>query len=600
MIDKIDQQKCTGCKMCADICPKSAITFDVDKEGFWYPTVDYDKCVKCGLCVKKCIVYEPLTVETKRVAYAAYSKNDEIRRESTSGGVYYELAQKVLKLGGYLVGSVYSEDYYSAHHIISNNPDDLPRIMGSKYFQSDTEEIYKKTKEILDQDNYVLFTGLPCQVHALKVFLNKDYEKLITLDLLCRGVPSPKMHMKKVQSYEKKANCKVKSFRDKSKYEGWENFGEYMTFQNGKTRFISRWEDHINNCFIHLNLNIRESCYSCIFKDGNNASDLTTGDFWGITGHTEKDAIYGVSCLISNTEKGDKFINSITDSLYLDRVDIESISKGNPAYIESAKRPTERDVFFDITEKEGINAAVKYFTDLGVKYQIKNFIFKAKKEIKKHKFFIKNFFDIKLMDFIILNYFSKNVVRNKEAHIYPMKGALLQIDKNAKIELKGNLYLNHYASYKKGNSQCLLKIGNGGKLLVKDMVVLAYGNTLSVGDNAAFETGYLRTGVNANIICAHKMTFGQRVMLGRNVCIFDSDYHPIYNEAFDKINENKEVTIGDNCWVGANSMILKGSKLENGCIVSANSMVMGNVEANKVYINKREAKSVGKNVVWKI
>lgn len=599
MIDTIDKLKCTGCKMCADVCAVNAITFDTDIQGFWYPKVN-SSCVKCGACVKKCIVERPLKITPNRIGYAAYSKDDKIRRDSTSGGIYYELAHKILYEGGYLAGSVYSEDFYSAYHIISNNPKDLSRLMGSKYFQSDTEGIYSKVKQILDDNKEVLFTGTPCQVWALKEYLGRKYENLYTVDLLCRGVPSPKMHMKKIQSYEEKAKSRVREFRDKSKYEGWANFGEYMTFKNGKKRFISRWDDHINDCFIHKNLNIRESCYRCTFKDGNSAADLSIGDFWGISGQTEKDDIYGVSCVIANTNKGNTLMDSLKDKIYLDKVNIEDIQKGNPAYVIPAVRPEDRDTFYDIVNVDGINAAVKYFTDLGLKYQLKRIKTKFVRKIKKHKFFIKNIFDIRIIQFIKLNYFSKNIIRDKETYIYPMKGALLQINKNGIIELHANLYLNYYSSYRKGNSQTILRVDENGKLVVRDKVVLAYGNTLSIASRAIFETGYLRTGVNTNIICAQEMRFGQRVMLGRNVCIFDSDYHPIYNDKFERINDNKAVIIGDNCWVGANSMVLKGAVLDNGCIVSANSMVMGNVDENKVYINKREAKSVGENVVWKM
>ena len=170
MIDTIDKLKCTGCKMCADVCAVNAITFDTDIQGFWYPKVN-SSCVKCGACVKKCIVERPLKITPNRIGYAAYSKDDKIRRNSTSGGVYYELAHKILYEGGYLAGSVYSEDFYSAYHIISNNPKDLSRLMGSKYFQSDTEGIYSKVKQILDDNKEVLFTGTPCQVWALKEYL---------------------------------------------------------------------------------------------------------------------------------------------------------------------------------------------------------------------------------------------------------------------------------------------------------------------------------------------------------------------------------------------------------------------------------------------
>ena len=131
-----------------------------------------------------------------------------------------------------------------------------------------------------------------------------------------------------------------------------------MTFKNGKKRFISRWDDHINDCFIHKNLNIRESCYRCTFKDGNSAADLSIGDFWGISGQTEKDDIYGVSCVIANTNKGNTLMDSLKDKIYFDKVNIEDIQKGNPAYVIPAVRPDDRDTFYDIVNVDGINLSL--------------------------------------------------------------------------------------------------------------------------------------------------------------------------------------------------------------------------------------------------
>lgn len=254
MINQVNILECTGCKMCADICAKEAITFEDDQNGFWYPKLDESKCVQCGLCLKQCpVIKKSERKEFTRVAYASWNSNEEIRRESTSGGVYYSFASYVIDQGGYIVGCSYTEDFCSAYHTYSDNYDGLARIMGSKYFQSDTAGIYKKTRDLLQTGKLVLFTGTPCQVAALKNYLNCDYDNLITLDFICRGVPSPKLQEKKIKLYEKKSGSKVIFYRDKSDKYAWSDFGELIKYANGKEHFISRWEDDINNCFIHEN-----------------------------------------------------------------------------------------------------------------------------------------------------------------------------------------------------------------------------------------------------------------------------------------------------------------------------------------------------------
>lgn len=601
MIDQIEKIKCTGCKMCGDVCQSKAISFEINEQGFWYPVVDKTKCIKCGLCIRKCTINKDEVFVDKRKAYAAWSKNDAVRRDSTSGGVYYELANAVLDKGGYIVGSVYTEDYCGAYHIASNNKDDLRKIMGSKYFQSDTEGIYEKTRKLLNEGEYVFFTGLPCQVYALKRYLNnKDYDNLLTLDLLCRGVPSPKLQKRKIELYEKKYCSKIKTYRDKSKNIGWSNFGEYMTFQNGKKCFISRWEDQINNCFIEKNLNLRESCYLCDLKDGRTAADLTAGDFWGVHPTTRKDDVFGVSCLIANTDKGNSFINSIRSNLYLDRADINEIRSGNPAYVSAPSRPQKRDLFFESVNIMGLKKTVKKNTHLSIKQRIRIELRKIWPFISKYKFFIKNIKSIRLLTFIKLNFFSKNIKRDAGCYVFPMHGSYLDIEKTSRIVLHGNLTVNNYVHYRRGNQQAFLKMRENALLVVNDDINLAYGNLMSIGSNACLISGRLLTGVDAKIICNFKMTFGNRVMIGRNVCIFDSDFHPVLNENMERVNENKKVIIGDNCWIGANSMILKGSNIGHGAIISANTMVMGNVEENRVFVNKREAKSIGENVYWRI
>ena len=600
-IEKILKTDCTGCKMCGDICPVQAITFEINKQGFWYPVVDPKKCINCGLCLKKCPVGEAKKENERKErakAYAAWSKNDAIRRESTSGGLYYEFASCVLKQKGYIVGSVYTDDFCAAYHTYSDNEDGLKRIMGSKYFQSDTEGIYKKTEDLLKTGRMVLFTGAPCQISALRSFLGKEYDNLITVDFICRGVPSPLLQKRKIELYKKEMKSPVTFYRDKSKHVGWSNFGELIRFGNGKERFISRWKDDINDCFIAQNLNLRESCYSCRFKCGKMESDITMGDFWGIFDVTEKDMEYGVAALIVNTKKGTEFIEKLGNAIYKITKNIEEIKAGNGAYCMSVERPEKRDEFFELVEKNGLKTTVEKFTNV-------NLLRKIKREKKifwtvfnPYMDLLKQWKKIRWGLFIYYNFFSKAVKREKHAFLIPYKGAVLQISKKANIILKANAAINYYTCYKQFGRKTLLKIGDNATVVVNNRLEIAYGNIISVDNGARLELGSFYTGVGSNVICKNQMYFGNHVMLGREVCVFDSDYHDILNEFGEKINPDKPVILEDNVWIGARTMVLKGSHVKEGAIVSANSMVMGEVEGNRCFINKREAKSIGGEIFW--
>ena len=206
-------EKCCGCSACMQACPKKCIIMKIDLEGFWYPKIKKSLCIDCHYCEKVCPVLHLLKKTDKTpVAYAAYSNEEYKRLNSSSGGIFTHLAEYILGEKGVVFGASFNEDYKSVKHILVENENDLGKLRGSKYLQSDINETYKIAKEKLDSGCLVLFTGTPCQIEGLICFLQKDYENLLLVDVVCHGVPSPKIW----RDYLKKFGDSIKkvSFRD--------------------------------------------------------------------------------------------------------------------------------------------------------------------------------------------------------------------------------------------------------------------------------------------------------------------------------------------------------------------------------------------------
>ena len=203
MINIKDKSKCCGCSGCMNICPKNAIIMKEDKNGFKYPIVDKEKCINCGLCEKVCPILNNKKEQQKEIkAYACYNKNIEERLKSSSGGIFILLAKEILKRNGIVFGAAFDENF-NVKHISIDNEKDIEKLMGSKYVQSNMGKVYKEVKEFLENGKYILFSGTPCQIEGLKKFLKKDYDKLYTQDIICHGVPSPKIWQMYLE-YQKK------------------------------------------------------------------------------------------------------------------------------------------------------------------------------------------------------------------------------------------------------------------------------------------------------------------------------------------------------------------------------------------------------------
>lgn len=362
MIKIKEKKNCCGCKACEIICPKNCIEMTVDEEGFWYPIVDKDKCIDCGMCEKSCPILNKASRKKSFDAkvYGAYSNNESIRINSSSGGMFSELAASVFEKNGAVFGCTMNDDFSFAKHIKVENVDDLPKLQGSKYLQSDTNITFEEVKNCLQNGQEVLYSGTPCQIAGLKSYLgkySKDYN-LVTVDIICHGVPSSNVWNCYKSALVKKFDSTVEKISFRNKSNGWQNYSLLCEFENKKEYKKFAGDDLYLRGFV-ADYYLRPSCYDCQFKGDNIKSDITLADFWGIDKVNPKfNDDKGVSLVVINSQKGQQIFDEIKDNKKITYFS-ENAEKGleyNPSYYNSVKRKNMRKVFFKQFEKNGVEA----------------------------------------------------------------------------------------------------------------------------------------------------------------------------------------------------------------------------------------------------
>ncbi len=343
-------ENCCGCGVCMTECPVQAITMQEDAVGFQYPVIDETRCIQCGKCLRICPFREKNGQMPAQIAYAATGNDPQLVKNSASGGVFATVAQSLIQNGGLAAGAVMDMDKpVTVKHILSDKPEDLRRMQGSKYVQSDAFACYSQLKRALRDGKTVLFSGTPCQVAAVKK-LTGDPEKLITMDLICHGVPSVRL-LDGFLTVQEKRLGKIESFcfRDKT---APKPFTARLTFnRNGRQRYLRLRAGYLSFYQYFLEGYIyRESCYSCPYANENRVSDITVGDYWGIQQFHAQQLADGQmpggrdwSCLIVNTEKGQRFLEKHGNGMLLYPTEFTWISQNNQQLRSPSEKKPQRE-----------------------------------------------------------------------------------------------------------------------------------------------------------------------------------------------------------------------------------------------------------------
>lgn len=337
----IDKKLCSGCTVCLSICPKKAISFKEDSDGFKYPVIDKDKCIDCGLCKKKCPVLNTKDNDSINDCYVGFNNDDSEKLKSSSGAIFSLLADYVLGNNGIVIGAAFDKDN-KLKHVAVESKKDLDKLKGSKYLQSDLNNIFTYIKENI-KDRKILFVGTPCQVAGVKAIINN--KNLLCVDLICHGVPSPKLFDKYIKELECKNNDSLLNYNFRDKRTGWDTYSNTASFKNNNITELSK-DNKYMNLFLS-DVALRESCYNCNFKVGNKYSDITLGDFWGVQNYyPEMYNKKGVSAIIINTELGKEVFNIIKNNIEYKSCKLDEIISGNPSLKVSGKIPKNREQFF--------------------------------------------------------------------------------------------------------------------------------------------------------------------------------------------------------------------------------------------------------------
>jgi len=615
-----DKKNCCGCQACGDACPKSAISFKTDNEGFWYPEVDKAMCVNCGLCERTCPVLVKRAsdkvegegqcggVLPRRARFerpkcvAANHKNIEVRFDSTSGGMFTAFADWAFANGYHVGGAIFTDDW-GAQNFISNNKEDLLRLRNSKYVQANAAGFYRRVRELLSAGEKVLVCNLPCQIAALQAFLAKPYENLITVDLFCRAINSPLVFRKFLDSLEKRYESKVVYIKPKSKDLGWHRLTLKIVFANGKTYYGTKDVDFFTQAFLNTNCISRPSCYDCRFKGFPRVADMSIGDFW-LAGDdhpisAQLDDNLGTSVVLVNSPRGEALLQSVEKNLKTATVDLDVVVRGNRALVESIpKEKVDRKLFYSKVNSEDFQQVVEAIVakpKLSLKRRIRNVLATWKWEV----FQCAHWHPWPILQFAYYNLLCSavhGVALTEKRAFYICRHCDIELYKESSLTLRGSLTYGE-SVYRHAHAESRLRILPGGSMVVDGDRSFGHGANIEIfgGGELIVKKGPW-TNVNFCIVCQDRILLDEWSMIGRDVTIRDNNGgHPI---GIYGARTHMPVVIGKHAWLTSNCTVMMGVKIGDGAIIGAHALVTSSIPANCV-ANGNPAKVTQKGVLWR-
>lgn len=370
----VEKTKCCGCTACQHACPQNAITMKEDKQGFKYPEIDVLRCTHCGLCRKIC----PFTMLKKSATphyqvFAARHKSKAVLERSSSGGMFTAFSDYVLDRGGTVYGCKYDSDFKLVHLRVADRSG-RDSLCGSKYVQSDLGDCYVQIREDLTDGKDVCFIGTPCQCAGLQSFLTKtDHSKLVTVALICHGVPSPKLFREYLDYCNEKRKAKITDYEQRPKHRHWGHIERArFIYDNGDSDSDSVLSQGWKWLF-YSNAALRPCCYECPWAKGGHTADVTVGDYWGIE-ECMPDFYdrMGVSAVLINTPKGEYVFDEVADTLEIRRSCFEDVIKKNPNLTAPSKPLTDREKFWSVYRQKGFSALIARYGHINLYYRIRN------------------------------------------------------------------------------------------------------------------------------------------------------------------------------------------------------------------------------------
>lgn len=606
-IDKLKKNECCGCNACGDVCPKDAITFRTDIEGFWYPEVNFDKCIDCELCVKVCPQINAQALKKNDFehprCFAAENKNLEVVFDSTSGGLFSAFADKFFREKGFVGGAVYTDDALAVKHYITADKKDLPRLRSSKYLQSDLTGFYTEVRELLKRGEKVVVCGAPCQMAGLRAFLRKDYDNLLILDFVCLGVNSPKIHRAYMRSFKDRYGSPAVALKAKSKEYGWRALTYKTTLEDGRCKYEKRDENLFVRGYIGTGLYMRPACYECKFRGFPRVADVSLADFWGIEKYSSKlEKNLGTSLVLINSEKGMKWFDEIRNRLNYIELPFESALEGNPALLKSRtlNSQIDRQKFFEDVDK-------MTFSELAEKYGFacstpRRLFGMTKRELKRTMLSPRSLFrkltyplrhPVALLRTLRYNPIKKWMGMTK---IFFSPYSVAEIDKTARLQINGFVKVGA-GLWSRTRHETRLQLCKNSNLIVEGEFKIGWGSDIEVLKGGTLKIdGSCATNVNLTVVCANHIEIGDGVMIGRNVTIRDNNGDHYINRAGYK--DSAPIKIGEKVWLCEGCTIMPGVTIGQGAIVAAHSVVTRSVKPFTM-VAGNPAVTIDENVLWK-